>query len=592
MDDHQSDRYGMNDWVPPDWVKAAIDHVDQGRIKEALALITEAQVGDAIQSTSMPEKGVLIVVLARLLRRLSKMGRAESLLKQLLLVTPDNVPVINEMANILVDQGKIAEAVKYQTRAMEITPNEPKLWGNLGMNLVRLGQTEKGISLLKEAVDKMPHDTPLWSTLLLYMHYAQDIDRADLYEAARKWASLNVPSRLVHEDHDRVLDPNRKLRIGYISPDFRDHSVTFFFEPLIDGHDRDAVALYGYGHVATPDHITERLKDKFDVYRPVYGLDSKTTAEIINRDCIDILVDLAGHAGGEGIYAMAHKPAPIQVTWLGYPDTTGLSQIDYRFTDVNADPPGSEAFYTEELVHLPGCFLCYGPGDVAPPVSTLPCEQRGYVTFGSFSNSAKLNDMTIELWSKILQGTPDSRLLLKFKSGQFDEVRAMYVSRFAEHGISEDRILTSGWMPSPAHLALYHQVDIALDTFPYNGTATTCQALLMGVPVISLAGEHHMSRVGLSLLKNLGLDFFVASTPQEYVSKAVVLAGQTESLSKIRLSMRRRLASSGLCQHLEFAGKVEQAYRTMWHRYCQQKGGTLDQNTSETRRNLQMGLKK
>ncbi len=581
----------MNDWIPPAWIKAAINHVDQGRTKEALALITDAQVESAIQSTSMPEKGVLMVVLARALRRLSKMGRAEALLKQLLLVTPDNVPVINDMANILVDQGKIAEAVKYQTRAMEITPNEPKLWGNLGMNLVRLGQTEKGIFLLKEAVEKMPHDNPLWSTLLLYMHYAQDIDRTDLYEAARKWASANASSRLIHEDHDRVLDPNRKLRIGYISPDFRDHSVTFFFEPLIDGHNRDEVALYGYGNVATPDPITERLKDKFDVYRPVYGLDSKTTADIINQDCIDILVDLAGHAGGEGIYAMARKPAPIQVTWLGYPDTTGLSQIDYRLTDLIADPPGSEAFYTEELFHLPECFLCYGPGDVAPPVSALPCEQRGYVTFGSFSNSAKLNELTIELWSKILRDTPNSKLLLKFKSGQFDEVKALYVNRFAEYGISEDRLLTSGWMPSPAHLALYHQVDIALDTFPYNGTATTCQALLMGVPVVSLAGEHHMSRVGLSLLKNIGLDFFVASTPQEYVSKAVVLAGQTESLSKIRSSMRRRLASSNLCQNTEFAEKMEQAYRTMWHRYCTQKGA-LGQNTTEITRDLKMDLKK
>jgi len=582
MDDRQSDRGCMDGWVPPKWVKAIIDHIDQGRIEAASSLMTEAQVEKEIQSVSMPERGFLLVTLARLLRRLSMVGRAEALLEQLLLLTPENVSVINEMANILVDQGKITEAVEYQARALEITPNEPKVWANLGMNLVRLGQTEEGISLLKNAVEKMPHDNQLWSMLLQFMHYLPEIDRTDLLDMSRKWANLNAPSSLVNGDHDRVLDPNRQLRIGYISPDFRDHSVMFFFEPLIDGHNRDVVELYGYGNVTSPDHVTERLKSKFDVYRPVYGLDSKEIEDLIKRDCIDILVDLAGHMGGAGLDAMAHKPAPIQVTWLGYPDTTGLSQIDFRFTDLIADPPGSEKFCTEELVHLPDCFLCYGPGDVIPPVSTLPCEQRGYVTFGSFNNSAKLNEKTIELWSNILKATPNSKLLLKFKSGQFDEVRALFVSRFEKYGVSEDRLMTSGWLQSPAHLELYHQIDIALDTFPYNGTATTCQSLLMGVPVISLAGEHHMSRVGLSLLKNVGLEFFVASTPQQYVSKAVVLAGQTESLSKIRASLRARMAASTLCNHIGFARKVEQAYRTMWHQYCETRHGKVGHSVASS----------
>jgi len=578
-DNHQPDRCCTDSWVPPQWIKVIIGHIDQGRIEEASALINEAQVEGAVAATSMPEKGVLMVVLARALRRLSMVDRAETLLKQLLVMSPGNVPVINEIANALQEQGKINEATKYLTQAMEISPNEPEVWGNLGINLVRLGHTEKGISLLTDAVDKMPHNNPGWSLLLQFMHYSQDMNRADFLEMSRKWACLNVPSSLANKDHDLVLDPNRKLRIGYISPDFRDHSVTFFFEPLLDAHNRDVVTLCGYGNVAHPDHITERLKTKFDIYKPIYGLDSKAIAEMISGDCIDILVDLAGHSGGTGIYAMAHKPAPIQVTWLGYPDTTGLKQIDYRFTDLIADPPGSEKFYTEKLVYLPECFLCYGPGDVVPPVATLPCKDRGYVVFGCFNNSAKLNDSTIELWSKILKATPNSKLLLKFKSGENDEVKALFTNRFKKYGVSEDRLITSGWLRPPAHLELYHQVDIALDTFPYNGTATTCQSLLMGVPVISLAGEHHMSRVGLSLLKNVGLEFFVASTPQEYVSKAVALAGQTESLSKIRSTMRNRIASSSLCNNYGFARKIEQAYRTMWRRYCQQRG-VASENTS------------
>lgn len=572
MDSQQSAQHSMDSWIPPEWVKVIISEIDQGHLERAHELMAADVIDRHVEATSMPEKGFLLVTLARLFRRLSRMDWAERLLKQLLDLAPGNVPVLNELANIQVNQGRINDAVKTLTQAKEFSPDEPAIWGNLGTNLVRLGQTSKGISLLKDAVAKMPDSNQLWSMLLLFMHYSEDIDRAEIFEMSRKWGQICAPGTAGRE-HRNTLDPDRKLRIGYISPDFRDHSVTFLFEPLLDAHNRECVALYGYGHVVIPDQVTERLKAKFDVYRPIHDLEPQTIADMVCDDEIDILVDLAGHIGGIGAYTMAHKPAPVQVTWLGYPDTTGLSQVDYRFTDSIADPDGAEAFHTESLFRLDDSFLCYGPGDVAPPVKPSPCVDKGHVTFGSFNNGAKLNPFMVKLWSQVLNATPGSKLLLKIKSGQDDEVRALFLKRFEAHGISSDRIILSGWLPSPGHLELYNQVDIALDTFPYNGTVTTLQAILMGVPVISLVGDHHMSRVGMSILSNLELEFFAAKTAEEYVAKAVGLASQTESLNKIRLSMRNRLASSVLCNNYGFARKVEQAYRTMWQDYCRQRAG-------------------
>jgi predicted O-linked N-acetylglucosamine transferase (SPINDLY family) len=265
---------------------------------------------------------------------------------------------------------------------------------------------------------------------------------------------------------------------------------------------------------------------------------------------------------------MAYKPAPIQVTWLGYPDTTGMTQIDYRLTDIIADPPGSEKYYSEKLFYLPDIFLCYGPCGIQLPIGPLPYLETKRITFGCFNNSTKINPLIIDLWSQILKNVPNSQMLLKFKSGQDDEIRDMFLKRFEDAGIARDRIAISGWLQSPHDLNLYNKVDIALDTFPYNGTTTTCQAILMGVPVVSLVGQHHMSRVGLSILTNLGMEFFAAPTPQQYIARATALALKPESISKIRNTMRDRMRGSTLCNKAIFAARMEKAYRTMWQTWC------------------------
>jgi len=554
----------------PEWLKNAQAAIEDGRIGEAAVLLDEQRVEQALKNLDHPSTIFTKFEVALMVRELGDGPRAEKLCKEIIESNP-HPAVYNELATVYEHQGRLNEAVRYLTAAMKKDPNEPRIWSNLAGNLIRLGQVEKGINLLRKAVEKMPDNNQAYSNLLLYMHYLPDIDAAKIFEESRRWAGQNASAQLAKADHTNEPEPLRRLRVGYISPDFRNHSVSYFFEPLLDGHKREAVELYGYGNVMYYDETTERLKQKFDHYRNIRPLDDKAVARLIEDDGIDILVDLAGHSANSRISAMAYKPAPVQATWLGYPDTTGMRQIDYRITDSIADPPGSERFFTEELVYLPDGFLCYGPGEIMPPVSEPPALRKGCVTFGSFNNSSKMNPFIIELWTRILKSNEGSCLLLKFKSGGDKEIRNMYLEQFEKAGINRDRIATCGWLQPPAHLELYNQVDIALDTFPYNGTTTTCQALLMGVPVVTLVGQQHMSRVGLSILTRLGLEFFAASTPDEYVAKATALAAKVDSLAKIRASMRMRMATSPLCNRDRFAENIEQAYRQMWQRWCRRR---------------------
>lgn len=555
----------------PQWLKDAYSSVETGQYKYAASLLEESQTQKALQDMPAHSKIFVMYGMATLLRQIGQVKRAEGLFEELLKIH-NHPAVYNELADIYKHTARLNKAVKCLKTAMDMNPDEPVIWGNLGGCLMQLGQTEKAIELEREFAKRLPDNNLVYSNLFLYMHYLPNLPRNAVFEESTKWAKRNLPKSIAKKNHKNIPDPHRKLKIGYISPDFRNHSVTYFFEPLLDAHNRENFEIYGYGNIFHYDETTDRLKSKFDQYRNVRPLDDKATAELIENDGIDILVDLAGHSSNSKIYSMAYKPAPVQATWCGYPDTTGLSQIDYRITDEIADPPGSEKYYSEKLFYIPDIFLCFGPGNIQPRVAPSPVLQNKRITFGCFNNSSKINNITIELWSEILKKVPDSNLFLKFKSGQDDEIRDLFLNRFEKHGISKDRIAICGWVASPGDLELYNRVDIALDTFPYNGTTTTCQALLMGVPVISLVGEHHMSRVGLSILKNLGLEYFAASKPEEYVAKAAALSMNTASLAKIRESMRLRMASSPLCNQTTFAQKMENAYRQMWHTWCDAKG--------------------
>lgn len=566
------DRICLEDWNWPEWLKEADAWVRQGELEKALHILTEESLEQHIATASPPENEFIRYIAAGLLRQSGQPKRAEDQYKESLKFMPNNLAIYNELAALCRDQGRISEAVDYLTAAMKINPDHPLLWCNLGANLMRLGQTERALSLLRKTVEKIPDNNPACSNLLLSLHHLPEVDRNGIFEESKRWAMRNFPAHRAKTQHSNTPDPHRRLRIGYLSPDFREHSVTFFFEPLLDGHHREAVEVYGYGSIAVPDEATKRLIPKFDFYRSIHTLTDTEVAASIENDKIDILVDLAGHTGNTRVYVLGSRPAPIQATWLGYPDTTGMSQVDYRLTDAIADPAGSEKFYTEELYYLPDGFLCYGPGETMPPTASLPALQKGHITFGAFNGCEKINPAVIRLWSEVLRATKDSTLFLKLIVGRDDEVRRSFLRQFEASGIASERIVIGGWLSRQEHLKLYNQIDISLDTFPYNGTTTTCQSLLMGVPVITLVGDAHMSRVGLDILSRLDMQFFAAATPEDYVAKAVALASKPEALAKIRSTMRARMAASPLCSRELFACHIEQAYRTMWHRWCRTQG--------------------
>ncbi len=413
------------------------------------------------------------------------------------------------------------------------------------------------------------------SSLLINLQYLPKIDHQMLFQEHKRWGRLHATPAKARASHNNAPYPDRRLRIGYISPDFYMHSVSYFIEPVLDAHNRDVVEVYGYGNVEYPDQVTRRLTGKFNRYRNIYGTDDETLVRMIEQDKIDILVELSGHTAGNRLLALASKPAPVQVVYLGYPNTTGMEQIDYRLTDKLADPSGSQQFYTEQLVSLPDGFLCYRPADYAPPVAPLPAVRNSFITFGSFNSNTKINPVVIGLWAEVLKANRGSRLLLKFIGGNDPEMSEHYLRRFEQLGIAHERVQIYGAKTPVDHLAMYSQMDIALDTYPYHGTTTTCEAMWMGVPTVSLVGRHHLSRVGLSILSSVGLEFFATSSPDEYIARATALASKVEALSKIRSSMRMRMAASRLCNAKGFVRNLEAAYRDMWQRWCQKQNAQV-----------------
>jgi predicted O-linked N-acetylglucosamine transferase (SPINDLY family) len=345
-----------------------------------------------------------------------------------------------------------------------------------------------------------------------------------------------------------------------VSPNFSRHSVGYFIAPVIAAHDRRQFEVFCYYTHRLSDDATARIRASADGWRDVATASDDALEALIRADGIDVLVDLAGHCKGNRLAVFARKPAALQLTWLGYPDTTGLDAIDVRITDGIADPaPGADARHTERLWRMDGTFLAYDPPRDSPGVAARRADAP--VAFGSFNHAAKLNEPTIALWAEILARVPDARLILK--SGLLDraDTRDRVLERFERNGVAVARIEVEGWRPDRgSHLALYGEVDIALDTYPYNGTTTTCEALWMGVPVVSRAGDVHMSRVGASLLRGAGLGELVAESDAQYVELAVALAGDAARRARLRASLRERLRASPLLDHAGFTRQLEQCY--------------------------------
>ncbi|MHC4075680.1 MAG: FkbM family methyltransferase [Planctomycetota bacterium] len=580
------------EWVPsmPGWLKKIRALVDCGGVVQAHKLLIEEEIQKKLATINEPRSRFFArYTVAILLDQTDQVERAAQYYSDILNNIPDTLKtkllsVLYTKAGLLYAKcGKCTQAVDNLRIAEQLDPDNPGILNGLAGAIMKIGCLEKSMDLLRKALAINPQYREAYSNFLLDYNYLSGAKSSEIFEESKKWAQIQVPAKLACTNHDNSLEPDRKLRIGYISPDFRNHSVTFYFESLLDGQDRNKFEIYGYGNIEKPDETTERLIDKVDFYQDINKVCDEKVVEFVRSDSIDILVELGGHTGRNRLHVLGFKPAPIQVSYIGYPNTTGMSQIDYRLTDDIVDTPDQQQYYTEKLVFLPNGFLCYNPGKLQPTVKSLPLSHEDYITFGCFNNIAKLSPVIIKIWVDILNAVPNSRLLLKFAEGKDQQVREYYYNLFAEYGLenAKERLIISGWLVQSEHFELYNNVDIALDTYPYNGTTTTCQALLMGVPVITLVGSRHASRVSLDILSRIDMQFFAAQTPEEYVKKAVALAAKPDALTKIRQTMRQRLAASPLCNYGLIANDVENAYRQMWHDYCRSKGVEITQIESQ-----------
>ncbi len=445
----------------------------------------------------------------------------------------------NNMGNIIKDQGRLQEAISYFQNALRLDPAYAEAHNNLGNMLDDTGQKEEALKHLREACRLKPDLAEAHSNLLFLLSYNVLCSPRQMLDESRQWDRDHGASNRF--EHVTSGEMPQRLRIGYVSPDLKRHAVSYFLEPIL------------------PDDVTRRLQGLAHHWRSTVGLDDETVARQIHDDGIHVLVDLAGHTAHNRLRVFSFKPAPVQVTYLGYCATTGLQAMDYWITDTALHPPDTTELATEALYRLPRCWLAYRPDPQAPPVSSRP---DGPVVFGCFNDLSKITSQVIALWCEILHAVPGSRLVLKTRALADPRTRARLCTQFSRHDIGEERLAL---LPATRdYLAAYHEIDIALDPFPRTGGATTADALWMGVPVVSLAGQRYIERQGLSMLSALELTDLVASSSPEYRDKAIALARDYPRRAQLRDTLRQRMARSPLCDHTGLARALERAFRVMW----------------------------
>lgn len=513
----------------------------------------------------------LLHVYSELGGTLQRLGRAEESLDawdRYVHVFPHLAAGWNNLGNVQRLLARMDEATDSYRRALAIDPSLAEVSNNLGNVLKALGQIDEAVACYRHALALKPGFAQAHSNLLLCLNYVPGLDEQQIFAEHLRWAAAYISEEPAGNSFTNAPDPQKRLRIGYMSPDFRTHAVTCFFEPLLTNHSRVEVETLLYAQVARGDDTTQRLRSMADEWCCTVGMTHAELAQRITADGVDILVDLAGHSARNRLPVLGLRPAPVQVSWLGYPNTTGMNAVGYRLTDEIADPAGAEAFCTEQLVRLPNGLTCYRPPTDAPEPGPLPFLGNQAVTFGSLNNLVKLNQAVIALWSRVLEKVSGSRLLLyrdMLRGGVADRVR----EDFARHGIGEERLVLLHELPGKQHyLAAYRLIDIALDPFPWNGHVTSCEALWMGVPVIALAGPVHRGRLAASLLHQNGLGALVAADEDEYVAIANALATDQTRMADLRQGLRERVRKSPLCDGPGFARQVEGVYRDIWRHWC------------------------
>lgn len=539
----------------------------QGR-KEALSAFKEA-------IRLQPSYSDAHFNLANAYKEFGDVGSAERHYRESLLHEPVNIGAAYNLANTLKETGRLMEAIGYYKESIRQNPASATLaYNNLGAVLLEQGKQAQAMECYREALRLDASNALAQSNLITAMAYSST-DAKDLFEECEKWdKKFAEPLRQGLLKFSNLPNPQRRLRVAYISPDFREHAVAFFIEPLLANHDHLNYEVLCYSDVLKPDEVTLRLKEYTDCWVDITGLADESVAQRILNDKVDILVDLAGHTNGNRLMVFARKPAPLQISWFGFPASTGVKTFDYRFTDEVIDVPGeSEKYYVEKLVRLQRFYACYRPDAETGDVEELPSKSKGYVTFASLNNFAKVTPDMLKIWARILQSVPDSRLWIQAagldESSLANEIRSL----FRECKIDTKRVELRGRSTLGDFLKLNREVDVVLDTFPFNGGVTTCHALWMGLPVVTLAGKSAASRIGYSILSLVGLDELVSKAPDDYIRIATHLAKNEAKLRGLRFGLRDMMFASGLLDGQGFAREVEQAYTEIWREWCMSARG-------------------
>jgi predicted O-linked N-acetylglucosamine transferase (SPINDLY family)/peptidoglycan/xylan/chitin deacetylase (PgdA/CDA1 family) len=534
---------------------------ETGRLDDAIAAYRHAI---AIRPTHSGYHSCLAAVLSDK----GRLDEAIAAYHQAIALGANHVETHNDLGNALERRGRLDEAIAAYRRAIAINPNSSEAYSNLGSALKGIGQLDEAIAAYRHSMDLKPDSNIAHSNLILTLQYHSDYQAPDIAAEEHRWnIRYAEPLRSCIRPHDNDPAPNRRLRVGYVSADFCTHASALFLVPLLQNHDPDQVEIFCYAQVRKPDATTRRLQQCTQHWRSTVGLSDEQVAQQIRDDGIDILVDLKLHTANNRLLVFARKPAPVQLSWLGYPGSTGLTAIDYRLSDPYLDPPGfDESIWSEKTVRLPDSFWCYDPLECWDiPVNNLPAAQTGHITFGCLNNFCKINDSLLVRWAQILHRVDSSRLLLLCNEGSH---RQRTLGFLAGQGIEPRRIEFIEYQPRREYLSQYHRVDIGLDSFPCNGHTTTLDSLWMGVPVVTQVGQTPASRAGWSQLSNLGLRELAAQTADQYVNIAVALANDLPRLQSLRASLRQRTERSPLMNGPRFAGNIEAAYRRMWCIWC------------------------
>ena len=534
----------------------------QGQHEAALSLFQQSLVLD-------PDRFDTLNNLGAVLRILRRPHEAIPYLRQAIVKDPSSDTAINNLVHALLNLGQVGEALTQTEQVLQRYPNSASAHLMRGFALSQWAQTQAAMNSFQRTWELDNTAKIAISNALFTLLYRDEMSEQAFVEERQRWVARLPQPVMRYQAWLGSREPERRLKIGYLSGDLRSHPVAFFLEPILAHHDIEQVDISCYDVAGVEDAVTARLKTYANHWQNCVGWSDQALAQRIHSDAIDILVDLSGHTAGNRAGVLMHKPAPLQMLYIGYPGSTGLPEVDYLISDKTVSPPDFDGLYVEQVLRVTGSFWCFQPNPLAPGPNPLPALENGYITLGSFNHTPKLSKTTIQLWSQVLTAMPNARLKLKAQALGDEATCDYFRHQFNQQGADLDRIILEGpTLQLEKFFQSYHSIDIALDPTPYNGGTTTCEALWMGVPVVTLPGKRFCSRMSHSLLNHVGLPELSAKTEADYVRIAIALATDLDKLAEIRRTLRERLAASPVCDAQRAAQQIEQTYRTVWRKFC------------------------